>query len=634
MIEVVVATLVVALIAGAAFSAFGAVSDISGAQRHQEQAAALAEQDEFRLRGLSSTQLANTAPSTNYSTWASFGNETHTVSLDAETYEITSTSKFVSASGGTASCSTGASSSADYIETASKVQWGPSYNDDGRQPVIVHSLITPNAGGSLLLKDEDNNDNPLAGVTITITGPSPSTSTGTLTTDSNGCAVFSGLNGGIYSVSESDSPYVTDNGTTTQSTDVVVGETVDGSEFAWGQLGSVDVGFQTYENGVLTSLLPWDTFSLADTASEVSPEPGPFGTAGTNATSITSPQTVWPTTYRAWAGTCASDDPNGSTGTSGATGPSGSYLDPTVTVPGAGTGNVTVTVPSMLLGLTTQYTSSGTSTNVDDTSSSLTYYSGASTHAGSAATDGNWNYETLGAPYTYYNGTAHYDGTTNDKVEYTFTGNFVKWYEPTSYNYGYANAAIYSGGQPASGSPVAGTAVNNIDGYSAVASDGSSAVYSETLASTGTYTLVITVDGTDDGKAGSGQHQHYVTIDELVSGTTGSTTNTAVTTSPLPYTVKTYDSCSTPVERAATAPIAALTDGSSTVYPVQAPYGTSVQVCLTNPATNTNTGALPSGSTQISNTDLDGTTITPLTLPTTTAATGASAVFSNSGACT
>lgn len=634
LIEVVIAALLVALIAAAAFTAFGAVSHIGGAQRHQEQAATLAEQDEFRLRSLNSTALVARSPASGCSatTPGAYGNVCYAQTLDGETYTITSTSKFVSASGGTSSCSQSGTSSADFIETASQVQWNSS--NDGRPPVIVHSLISPNAGGALILQDVDSNNNALAGVTVTITGPSPSTATTTLTTDTSGCAVFSGLNGGIYNITESDAGYVTENGVTTQSQDVVAGETVTGTKFTWGSLGSVTASFQTFVNSTTPTPLAWDTFSLTDTGNAVSPEPGPFGTLGVDATSLTSTQTVYPTTYTAWAGTCTQDDPGGSTGTTGTTGTSGTYVDPTVTVAPAGTASVNaVTVPTMLLGLSTQYTASGSSTPIDDTNSAITYYSGSSTHAGSSGADGNWNYETLGSPYTYYQTTAHYDGTANDKVEFTFTGNFVKWYEPTSYNYGYANAAIYGGGQPASGSPVAGTSVTNIDGYSATASDGSTAVYSQTLSTTGTYTLVITVDGTDDGRPSSGNHQHYVVVDEIVYGTSGGTTTTPVALSPLPYTVKTYDSCSPAVARTATAPITPVTAGSSTVYPVQAPYGTSVQVCFANTATNTNTGALPSTGAQIANTNLNGTTVTPLTLPTTSAATGASAVFNNSGAC-
>ncbi|HEY5229631.1 MAG TPA: hypothetical protein VIJ11_01915, partial [Galbitalea sp.] len=99
------------------------------------------------------------------------------------------------------------------------------------------------------------------------------------------------------------------------------------------------------------------------------------------------------------------------------------------------------------------------------------------------------------------------------------------------------------------------------------------------------------------------------------------------------WTIKTYDSCSTPVGRTLTSNPVATTVSSQTVFPVAAPYGSSLQVCIANSATNTNTGALPSGATQLSNTDLNGATIQSVTLPTSSGATGNSAVFANSGSC-
>ena len=70
--------------------------------------------------------------------------------------------------------------------------------------------------------------------------------------------------------------------------------------------------------------------------------------------------------------------------------------------------------------------------------------------------------------------------------------------------------------------------------------------------------------------------------------------------------------------------------GSSTVYPVQAPYGTSVLVCFAQGSggTATNTSYLPSPTSQISNTNLAGSTITSLTLPITS-----SGAFTHSGLC-
>ncbi|MGD0197327.1 MAG: carboxypeptidase regulatory-like domain-containing protein [Solirubrobacteraceae bacterium] len=469
MIEVVVATLIVALVAAAIFTGLSSVADISGAQRHQVQANALAQQDEERLRGLNVTTLAATEPSssgcTTLANAAAYGNACYTQTTDNETYTIQSTATFVSAANGATSCSSGGTATADDIETASSVTWGNGSND-GRKPVIEHSLIAPPAGGSLIASVTASSSSPIAGATISVASSSGG-GTQTINTDSNGCAVFGGLADGYYTVSVSDSGYLAENAS--QSYDVVPGTTTTAS-FNLGLPGTLTANFTTAVLGV-SKAIPWDTFSIADYANNnVVPLLGPYGTVATlspptTATVSSASQTLYPTTYYAYAGNCTADDP-------------GATIDPTATVPAASTqangATVTVTVPSVLLQLET------------------------------------------------------------------------------------------------------------------------------------TYHTVLT---------------------QL-------TTPTYAT---LPYTVSTYDSCPTAVSRVTGKPAAttdsALTNGWTTVYPVPAPYGASMQVCFYNATTNTNTGALPSGSTQISNTSMSGSTATTLQLTTTSSAVGANAVFSNRGAC-
>jgi Flp pilus assembly pilin Flp len=503
MIEVLVASLLVALIAAAVFTGFTSVADIAGSQRHQVQANALAEQDEEHLRGLSVGELTATAP-TSPSCGTSpglYGNECYALNVDNETYTVTSTATFVSASGATTSCSASGTGSADYIETASTVTWANSTS----QPVSVHSLISPHTGGATIIETENEtgtgSTSPEAGVPIDITGPGTSTNTQALTTDANGCAVFAGLDGGTYNLSWPG--YITPSGATSQPQIVVAPGTSPPTPIVLAQPGAINAQFTTTYTGATGVSGSADTFIVNNGAYAA---PLVFGTPGIYQSSVTSSTTLYPFSasqpYNVYAGACPLDAQPPSPGA------------PTAVVTAGATTNVTVPEPALIV-----EPWSGTPTEVDDTSSSVTYYSGAAHTTGTSSADGDWYYEHLGTPYTYYNSTAHYDGTAGDKVEYTFTGNFVQWLEPTSNNYGYGNAAIYSGGQPASGSPVSGTSVTNIDGYSAVASYGSMVAYSEVLPTSGTYTLVITVDGTDDGKPTSGNHQYYVVVDAIIGGT-------------------------------------------------------------------------------------------------------------------
>jgi hypothetical protein len=617
MIEVVVAAMIVALIAAATFVGFGAVAHVAGAQRHQVQANELAQQDEERLRGLSVTELAAIEPagSTSLASAQLFGNSSYQETVDSEVYTIASVAKFVSASSGGLSCTTGGSGTADYVETSSTVTWGA--NNDGRQPVVENSLLSPPSGGGLITSATNANGAALPGATISVEGPGSSTNTQTLTTDANGCAVFAGLVGGTYTVTASDTGYETDTGVTnpSQSVILVAGATQTLQAFQLGQ-SWIQATFLTAINGAALTPINWDSFSIDNTNYTQS-----YGTVGTF-TSPVSSSSLYPATYSADAGTCSADDPGGSTGTTGLTGQTGAtYTDPTVGTTAGATGSVAVIVPTMLLKPTTSYTPALSTTYNDDYNSSnpandtndsqLSYSSGGV----SLTYAGGWKYSGPNGSAGAY-GSDETDSTaTGATLTVTFIGTSISWLTTEASANG--TAAISMDGVNSSSNPY---------NDSASTTKYEQTLYTSASLTYGTHTLKIT--------ANSGSP---ISIEGFTVGNTGGSTTGAVTGSPLPYTVTTYDSCpTTPVggyNRTVPAPVTSLTVSSSTVYPVQAPYGTSVQVCFANTATNTNTGPLPSASPQISNTNLDGTTVTSLTLPVTSGATGASAVFNTAGAC-
>jgi hypothetical protein len=618
MIEVVVAAMIVALIAAATFVGFGAVAHVAGAQRHQVQANELAQQDEERLRGLSVTELAAVEPagSTTLASAQLYGNSSYQETVDSEVYTITSVAKFVSASSGGLSCTTGGSSTADYVETSSTVTWGT--NNDGRQPVVENSLLSPPSGGGLITSATNANGAALAGATISIEGPGSITNTQTLTTDANGCAVFAGLVGGTYTVTASDTGYETDTGVTnpSQSVILVAGATQTLQAFQLGQ-SWIQATFLTAINGAALSPINWDSFSIDNTNYTQS-----YGTVGTF-TSPVSSNSLYPATYSAYAGTCSADDPGGSTGTTGLTGQTGAtYTDPTVGTTAGATGSVAVIVPTMLLKPTTSYTPALSTTYNDDYNSSnpasdtndsqLSYSSGGAT----ITYAGGWKYSGVNSTVPGYSTTGDYDNDETDStasgasVTVTFIGTSISVLTTEASANGIAAVSLNSG-----------TSTNYPD--TAGSTNRQQTLYTSPALTYGTNTLKITANS---GSA--------ISIDAFIVGNSGGgSTTTAVTGSPLPYTVSTYDSCPTPAFRTLPTAPTPVTVSSSTVYPVQAPYGNSVQVCFANTATNTNTGAVPSGATQISNTNLDGTTVTSLTLPVTSGATGASAVFSNTGTC-
>jgi prepilin-type N-terminal cleavage/methylation domain-containing protein len=179
LIEVLISATIVALIAGAVATGLIANAYVSADQRRHSQADQLAQQDQERLKGLSSKQL--------------FGlNQNWSVTLGGTTYNGTSQATFLSSSAAS-SCSPAGNGAASYYNVISTVTWAA----NRRAPIKEESIITPPAGGALLTQVKDQLLNPVQGVTVSASGPDFESAT----TDSLGCTIFGGLPTGTYTVS-------------------------------------------------------------------------------------------------------------------------------------------------------------------------------------------------------------------------------------------------------------------------------------------------------------------------------------------------------------------------------------------------------------------------------------------------
>jgi len=453
LIEVLVAALLVALIAAASLTGFGAVGGVAGNQRNEEQAATLAQQDQARLRGLTITQLSG-----------ALGNQSANTTIDGTTYTVTSKSQFVSGASGTASCSTGATGNADEVSTTSTVTWTPS--NDGRPPVIVHGIITPAQGGSLIVSATDQNGNGLAGVTATVTGPS---TVSPLTTDNTGCAVFAGLTGGTYTVSYSDPGYVDKNGNppASWSGPVTSTQTTAATPLQLAQDGAISATFTTTFNGS-TQAGESDTFVAANSVAGITPRV--FGTDSTpsnNAYSLTvvSPTTVFPfpSAYSVYAGSCNAN--------SWATTPA----PPTVNVNPNATSSVVIPEPAMIVRVWGD--------TFDDTNSAL-------------ALTGTWSRVT--GQSGDFNSTETTSSTLNSTATLSFTGTSIQWIGTTGHGYGKATVSIDGG------------AATTVDTYSS-STQRQQLIYTKTGLSNGTHTIKITALGTHD----SSSNGSLISIDAL-----------------------------------------------------------------------------------------------------------------------
>jgi Carboxypeptidase regulatory-like domain len=304
LIEVLIGALMVALIAAATFTGYIAIVHVSGDQRDHSQADALAQQDQARLHGLTLDALGS-----------SLGNQTYAVSVHGVTYQVISSSQFVSG-GGSGSCTTSGTSSADEVQTTSTVWWGLTHT--AHQSVTVRGLVAPQAGGSLVVRVIDSASNPVTGANIALSG-GPSSAT-PLVTDAAGCAVFGGLNGGSYTVTATKTGWVTP----TQAPSAVVPNlTVVPSQTAnanltLSQAGGVTASFTTNYNGLahVSSADQAATWTVGQPT-----QYNVFGTAGTGVgagnyqTTLNSGLAYYPASYTVFAGTCAGDYLAGASGT-------------------------------------------------------------------------------------------------------------------------------------------------------------------------------------------------------------------------------------------------------------------------------------------------------------------------------
>jgi hypothetical protein len=440
LIEALIAALLVALIAVATFMGYTGVAHVAGGENTRAQASTLAEADQARLHGLTLNTLGNSGTGTgNYAA--------PPVTIDGTQYTVTSSSRFVSASGA-AACTTSGTTTADEVQTTSTVTWHTDASAGG--PVVIHGLVTPPQGGALIARVVDSSGTAVSGTPVSISG-GPTSAT-PLVTDSNGCVEFAGLAGGTYTVS------ATVNGITTTATApaVVPTQTSSVTIAPSGGNGGIAATFTTNYNGSSHT-------SSADQVTAYNPVAptvyNVFGTAGslgsnTYSTTVSSGSIYAPGNYTVYAGTCANDYSSGG--------------NQVATVANGTTANVILPLPAMIVGV---YGSSATS-ELDDTGSAFSYSGSGWVHT--AGDSGR------------YNNTESYTNSSGAYFTATFTGTSVQWVTQDYPNHGFVNVYL-------DGTLVA----TNVDTYAPVEVDGVVAYYASGLSNT-THTLKVVDTGASD----------------------------------------------------------------------------------------------------------------------------------------
>ncbi len=294
-VELIMASVLVALIAIGVFSAIVGATRGTSNDRHRSVAASVAQQDQERMRAFKATDLSNYQA-------------TRTVTIAGTAYTVASTGEWVSDSSGVLSCSSG-SSTANYLKIGTSVTW-PSMGS--LKPITVQSLVAPPSGslaanrGSLAVKVTDQANVPLQGLSMAVGSPANLNDS----TDANGCAVFGSIPAGNYTLSFSQAGYVDVGGNNSFSkTTSVVDASTTTENLLYAQAGSITASFDTKVGSNPVQAAQAQSLTVAHNNL---PAPGrrTWDPTGAGQTSIAATN-LFPFTsgYGVYAGMCAANDP-------------------------------------------------------------------------------------------------------------------------------------------------------------------------------------------------------------------------------------------------------------------------------------------------------------------------------------
>ncbi len=265
LIEVVISTLMVSIIAISTLTGFDAATRASGDQRMHSQATTIAQQDEERLRGLTAAEIGQLGAGSSrsvaenglcveqgsgkwhYCAGTAFAGATYS----GPVFTVTSSAQYLSASKEAFTCET-SGGTADYVQTTSSVSWS---SLGSRPPVKQSSIVANPVKTALLVRVKNQNSEPLAGATITATG---ATTNDSQTTGNSGCIIFGGVTDKELTVAVADPGYVDHQGKSPPpaKTVSVSSTTMTESEFVIAQPASIVAEFES--NGVAAT---GDTFT-------------------------------------------------------------------------------------------------------------------------------------------------------------------------------------------------------------------------------------------------------------------------------------------------------------------------------------------------------------------------------------
>jgi type II secretory pathway pseudopilin PulG len=297
LIEVVVSSLIVGLIAIGTLTGFAGSNRASADERARNQATLLAAQDEESLRGRNITELDQ------------LGTETHPAkTINGTTFTVTSSAEYVAAAQNKLTCEV-TGGAANYLQTTSKVTW-PALPSG----VTQSSIVDVPTSLQLLVKTFNQNHEPLEGVSVAVSNRAETVTDAEETTPVSGCIVFGALpekDVNVAAVAGSDVNEAEEPSASAPAKEVTLSPTTltGPIEFTLAPPGTIEPTFESNESTVGVT---GDTFFATHTGVSKALIGGTKGTYASTAklVGLFPFQTAGgPNPYKVYAGDCAANSP-------------------------------------------------------------------------------------------------------------------------------------------------------------------------------------------------------------------------------------------------------------------------------------------------------------------------------------
>src|SRR4051794_2370949 len=249
LIEALMSAIVLAVVSLAVLAGIEGATSSTARERSRSVAAALAEQDQERMRAMSAEQLAD---------WTDNPPANRTVTVKGVDFTVQSTTRWIiDKTGGTASCVNN-SASVDYLQIQTKVT--SSLVGKRIAPVEMSSLVAPpvsKAKGTLAVQVNNRDSVGISGLTVNATSKTDGSTLVAEQTNALGCAIFINVPADSYTVTLNQTGYVDAFGNSPGQSDAeVLNGTVRLITMKWDQAGAANWSLSTTDPfaGTTTSL--------------------------------------------------------------------------------------------------------------------------------------------------------------------------------------------------------------------------------------------------------------------------------------------------------------------------------------------------------------------------------------------